>query len=334
MRRVLWASMALAVGFAPSAPLCADEAAKAGDVDAKVKKLIADGGNYYSLGQFDKAASCADEALRIKPESAAAMQLKEMSAEQAKGKSVSAKKGEVEAYRDAVVTEVERDMAAPREVLKMPGNWEEIKKRRAGTSGEGAEVAKQNEAIEKLLDSTTVDLKFDNPTSLKEAVEYLATLTKVNIMVDPRAQADGKRAEDAEISLKTVTPIKLRSALNLMARAHKLSWTVRDEMVFITDAAHLEEMKVTVAYDIRDLMDAGYDYPSDRDFDMSLPAVNARAIMWDSWRVPDWWALNGAGVFTGTYFAESAARKRPAMTEDDIRELVEQLLEAEDAKGK
>jgi hypothetical protein len=169
--------------------------------------------------------------------------------------------------------------------------------------------------------------------SLKEAAAFLATLSKVNIAVDPRAKAGDKSALEAEVTFKAQN-IKLRSAITWLARLSGLSWTVRDQVLFITDAEHMEEFKVTAVYDVRDIVEPIYDYPSVPDFDMTLPAVNARRISEGFYRVPWGWQANGVGVFTGAYFLDSNAQPRQTVTEEELREMIEMLLEGEDAQAK
>jgi len=322
MRRATIALTALTM-LAYAAGAWAEEAAKPADVDLAVKKLIADGGDLYALGQFKKASARADEALKLKPDSSAAKQLKEMCAEGLKAKAARMPT-EGERDRQAIVEGVIRDMAAPREALRRSEKRDEATAA-AGTTTESRE-------IESRLDGTTISVDF-NALSLKEAAAFVSTAGKVNIQVDPRARVGDKSAPDAEVTFKAQN-IKLRNVVTWLARLNNLSWTVRDQVVFITDAEHLEEMKVTVVYDIRDLVAPIPDYSSAPQFDMTLPAVNARRISEGFYRVPWWWQNRGAGVFTGAYFADFEETQRQFITEDEVLKLVEELLDAEDAGRK
>ncbi len=311
-------------------PIRADEPAKPVDGDAQVKKFIADGGYWYSVGQYEKAQAQADEALKLKPDSAAAKQLKEMSAEGLKARAVRRVPTEGERERQAAVDRIERDMAVPREPLRLPDNWAEVKKRTGGVSGEAVDVAEENREINAALDATKVSADF-NATTLKEAAAFLANLGGLNIQVDPRARAGDKPAAEAEVTFKAQN-IKLRNAIAWLTRLTGLSWTVRDQVVFITDREHLEELKVTAVYDIRDIVTPIPDYASVPDFDMTLPSVNARRISDGFYRVPTPWQRNGTGVFTGAFFADFEGRPRQFMTEEEVMDLIDSLVATEDEK--
>ncbi len=119
MRRSLtWCVLAFAAAiWAPGSAWSEADDGKAEAQDARVKKLIADGGYYYSAGQFEKAMAAADRALELKPDSAPAKQLREMSAEALKVRGARMTPTEGERDRQAKLDAIARDMQVQRDVL-------------------------------------------------------------------------------------------------------------------------------------------------------------------------------------------------------------------------
>jgi tetratricopeptide (TPR) repeat protein len=253
MRRIVLAHLlaAFVVGFGVTAwaqgeAATAPGAAAAMDaaVSVKVRKLISEGGYYYSVGQFQKAVETADAALRLDPNSASAAELKKISQQAIVDRD---QKNWVREERKGFyqgIDEIGREMAVPRGVIIDEGpRWPMIKKRGATVYGPVTEIEEQNREINSKLETIVVTADFKSQP-LKDAVAFLANQSKLNIQVDPRAKVGDKPAPDAEMTFKA-QGLKLRSAVNWPARLNKLTWTIRDQVVFITDAPHLEEMKVT-----------------------------------------------------------------------------------------
>lgn len=299
-------------------------------VGARVKRLISEGGYYYSIGRFEQAIELAETALKLAPKSVAARQLKIISVEAVHDRD---RKNWVREQRkdfQAALRQVNRDKVGQRELLRHGPNWSTVKKRTGGVYGPAAKINENNRPINAMLDSVRINADFA-AKPLCEVVRHLANLSKLNIQVDPRATSGEKRATETEVTFQA-RDMKLRNVLTWIARFTDLTWIVRDEVVLITDKEHLDEFKVTGVYDISDIIAPIPDYQSVPEFDMTLPAINARRIGYGFYEVPTYWDMHGVGPFTGAYFVDFAARNRYFMTEDEVRRLVEALIEGEEGK--
>lgn len=324
---VILLALALTTGLATQA-LAQDAAAKVGAAaQAKVKKLIHEGGYYYSVGQLEKAQALADSALKLDPNSKAARELKEMCrtalAEREKNWVLAGRKEFHGQLRD-----IQRDQVPQRELLRHGENWPAVKKRTGGVYGPAAKINRENRVINALLDDTVINVDF-RETPLKEAADFLANSGKVNIQVDPRAKVADKPALEALVTFQARN-MKLRNVLAWITRLNDLTYTVRDEAVLITDAEHLEDFKVTAVYDISDITAPIPDYSSVPEFDITLPAINARRIGEGFYEVPYYWYWQGLGPFTGAYFTDFGAQNRYFMTEEEVQRLIEALIEGEE----
>ena len=335
MKRTLLVSVAavLMIGVATGVWVQEAVAESAGEaavidaaVQAKVKKLIADGGYYYSVGQFEKALARADAALKLDPKSTAARQLKEISTEAIEARDNKNWVPEQRREFQRSLQQIRRDKVGQPELLRHGPAWPMVKQRAGGVYGPAAKIQEDNREINARLDAVRVSSDFRG-TSLSEVAAHLANLGNVNIQVDPRARVGEKTAADVEVTFQARN-MKLRNVLAWVTRLNNLTYTVRDEVVLITDKAHLEEFKVTAVYDISDITAPIPDYSSVPEFDITLPAINARRIGYGFYQVPYYW--RGLGPFTGAYFMDFAEQPRYFMTEDEVRKLIEKLIEGEE----
>ena len=105
-------------------------------------------------------------------------------------------------------------------------------------------------ALESPTDIELVD------TPLGDAVDYLANLHDVSIMVDgPALEAAGIRG-DAAVTF-AAKGIRLRSALRLMLDKLHLTYAIHNEVLLITTPAAAREMASTRVYDISKILALG-----------------------------------------------------------------------------
>ena len=330
MRRIVLAHLiaAFVVGLGVTAWAQGDAAATApAAVDVKVRKLISDGG--YSVGQFQKAVELADAALGLDPNSASAMELKKISQQAITDRDQ--KNWVREERKDFYegMDQIKREMAVPRNATIDEGpRWPMIKKRGATVYGPATEIAEQNREINSRLETTVVTADF-KAQPLKDAAAFLANQSKLNIQVDPRAKVGEKAAADTEITFQG-RQMKLGNVLSWITRLNGLAYTVRDEVILITDKAHLEDFKVTAVYDISDITAPISESTPIPEFDMTLPSINARRIGDGFYRAPDYWYWHGMGPFTGTYFMDFATVNRYFMTDEEVKDMVDALIEGEE----
>jgi len=97
------------------------------------------------------------------------------------------------------------------------------------------------------LEETLISFTF-NDQPLQEAIDFLATLGGVNIVLD-RSKAE----EGQTVTLK-LNDVSLLTALKLVTEQVDLKWVIRDGVVFISDEEGAKQEEVTVVYDVSDLL--------------------------------------------------------------------------------
>lgn len=97
------------------------------------------------------------------------------------------------------------------------------------------------------LDTTIVSFTF-NEQPLEEALDFLQTLGKVNIVLDKRKVEAGKT-----ITLK-LSDVALVTAVRLLTEQVALKWIVRDGVVYISDEEGTKQEPITMVYTVDDLL--------------------------------------------------------------------------------
>ena len=148
------------------------------------------------------------------------------------------------------------------ELVTYSPEWHDINARRgAPTRG----LAEQTEAwraeIENQLDQE-VTLDFQD-SELVDVVAFLQQTTKVNIILDPKVVAAGT----PPVPLR-VEAMKLRNVFEFIMKLTGLTYTLRDEALFITNAEGVRGDVFMKLYDIRDLTHAMTNFPGP---ELSIP---------------------------------------------------------------
>jgi len=96
-------------------------------------------------------------------------------------------------------------------------------------------------------------------TPLSEAINFLQTLTKINIILDPRAAKGGA---NTPITLK-VSNMSLGLALEWILKLAELDYTFKHQAIFITKPENVGRAEAVLKiYDVRDLTAAVTDFPA------------------------------------------------------------------------
>jgi tetratricopeptide (TPR) repeat protein len=148
--------------------------------------------------------------------------------------------------------------------LIYPDNWPEIAQRTGGMGRTRTDEPWKMDILRKL--SRRVSFEFVD-TPLQEALTFLQTLSKVNIILDPRA-ADGG-AGQIKVTLR-VTDMDMETALKWILRLAELEYDLRGQAIYISSRANLATNVELEIYDIRDLTGTPTDFPSPR-IELSRP---------------------------------------------------------------
>ncbi len=142
--------------------------------------------------------------------------------------------------------------------LIYPPNWREIAQRTSQEYKKRAEEPWKEEIRKKM--KRLVSFEFVD-TPLEDALKFLDSLTKVNIIMDPKAVADG--ANRTPINLR-VQDMELELALKWILKLAELEYDLKNQAVYITKKADIQTSIELEIYDIRDLTTTVTDFPGPR----------------------------------------------------------------------
>ncbi len=131
--------------------------------------------------------------------------------------------------------------------LIYPDDWRQIAQRTSQETRHRTEEPWKEEIRKKM--KRTVSFEFVD-TPLEDALKFLNSLTKISIILDPKAVSEG--ANKTPINLR-VQDMPLELALKWVLKLAELEYDLRNQAVFITkkaDAGSTGELEI---YDIRDL---------------------------------------------------------------------------------
>ncbi len=106
------------------------------------------------------------------------------------------------------------------------------------------------EALEK-----DADLQFPN-TPLRQALQFLADVHKINIIIDEQALEEEGLTVDDNVDI-VLSGITLRSALDILLDRYDLTYVIEDEVMKITSQAAAERRVSTQAFDVSSLIEGG-----------------------------------------------------------------------------
>jgi len=108
-------------------------------------------------------------------------------------------------------------------------------------------VTPRDDRVYQRLETGLISFTF-NEQPLAQAIDFLATVGNVNIVLD-RSKADGA----ATVTLK-LRDVSLRTALDFVTEQAELKWVVKGGVVFVSDEEGTTLKPVTVVYDVRHLL--------------------------------------------------------------------------------
>ena len=138
-----------------------------------------------------------------------------------------------------------------------PANWAKYSQR-TGIDTVGDEQSEAEVQIYRALEQP-ITFTTNGRKPLRAVVEELGRQMQINIMIDTQAivdanMGDSATASDIPVELNAIHQVKLRSALNMMLGQVGLSYTVRDESLFITTPKRARAELKWKAYYVGDLV--------------------------------------------------------------------------------
>lgn len=140
----------------------------------------------------------------------------------------------------------------PPVLFPAPEVWKALSERRKQyASVDLHKSSKAEENIAAQLDKQT-DIAFTD-TPLTDAVQFLSDFHNIPIIIDKEALTEEGIAEDTAVT-RTLTGVKLRSALKIILQPLQLSYVIEDEVMKITTAAKEKLRLQTRVYPVGDLV--------------------------------------------------------------------------------
>jgi hypothetical protein len=172
---------------------------------------------------------------------------------------------------------------------------------------EGVAVSRADRQVNQQLENTLVSFTF-NEQPLAEALDFLATLGNVNIVLDKRQAGDAKT-----LTLK-LSNVPLQTAIELAVEQVGLKWIVKDGIVFVSDEEGVKQEPVTVVYHVLDLL---AQEPTFGAPEFDLNAINQQA------------QTRGGATSTNPFpLAEPEKDKKTTKTQEELlQELVDMIRE-------
>ncbi len=129
--------------------------------------------------------------------------------------------------------------------------WNKITQERKKWASTDLRKSSPNEEriLAALSDNTAVEF-VDTP--LQDAIDYLAQLHNITIIIEDQALSDAGIPTDEPINL-VLSGISLRSAMKIMLEKLGLTWVIEDEVMKITTQTAADEKSQTRVYPVADL---------------------------------------------------------------------------------
>jgi hypothetical protein len=137
------------------------------------------------------------------------------------------------------------------------------------------------EAIEALLRKPTTMEFIDTP--LKDVCEYLCDYHPVDIVLDRKALDDAGVAADTPITMN-VRDLPLDSSLNVLLAPLSLTWTIHNDVLWITTSEAASNLLISQRYNVEDLAEYRDKGGVWEDYDSLTEAITSSIspASWDS----------------------------------------------------
>ena len=227
-------------------------------LEKKINTMVDQGKALFETGKYEASVNMANKILEFDPTNAEAHSIIAVARDRYH---TDRNRFIDEEYKEQFISA--RDRAEKMDIphsdyLVYPSNWHEIAQRTGDQARAKTEEPWKQEIRKKL--ARHVSFEFVD-TPLEEAIQFLNSLTKVNIILDPKVAAEG--ASKTPITLR-VQDMEMELALKWILRLAELEYDLRNQAVFITKKASLAAAVELQIYDIRDLTTTVPDFPGPR----------------------------------------------------------------------
>ncbi len=233
----------------------------------RIKKLLTMAEIQYSRFRLEECEEICERILEFDPLNQAAKALlydAKLRRHQIRGEEL------YEAHRHewrGTINNLEESTIPYHQRIRYPSNWDKIL-RRVETAGR-IMIESEPEWARDIRHKLERKVSFEFvDTPLSEAIQFLQTLTKINMILDPNAV---EMRGNTPINLK-VANMTLNLALDWILRLADLNYALRDSALFISTRERLRTAVTLRIYDVRDLTEDVPDYPGP-DLQLQAPGV-------------------------------------------------------------
>ncbi len=236
----------------------------------KIRALLRRAADLRRELEYDRSLDKLNVVLFLDPNNIAAQSMKEM-IEDSKVYREYDKIQRQRGLQDAWQQVDTRDAAIPhREIITYPPDWPQISLTRSQLSDTGSESEPTRRSLEKL--KQPIPVSFEN-NDFQGVVEYLRTVTGLNIFVNWRALEGAGIERGAQVTLQ-LNNVPAGKALRLIldqvgADLVQLDYSVDDGVVSISTRESLGKNTLIRSYDIRDLLVQAPNFEDAPEFDLS-----------------------------------------------------------------
>jgi len=217
---------------------------------AKKAQLFTEGYRLMSRGQYKDAMACAQQLMDVDPQDQAAEVLHE-EAEEAMHRQELERLDRLHTSERLKLLRELRERAIPySELSRYPDKetWEKISSRSPVSYPSREEES--SPAAQKIREALKKPVTLDfSETPIEDVIVFLTDFTGVNIVLDKNALSD----ENVPITLK-VSDVPLKNALDFILKQANLDWTIKNDVLFISNEEGLSGEPIRRVYDIRDLL--------------------------------------------------------------------------------
>lgn len=237
-------------------------------LEASIRALFENAKDAFRANQFGKCVRLCDDILRRRPDHAEAGRLQERAEEAAYRHRIK------QSYRDRVehlrrqLEWIEKS-AIPTQVLyQFPTaeEWARVSARDTGLESllRRGEVSDEEQEINNLLETRSLNLDFPRDTTFEEALEYLRLATGLNYVLSKGAKELVENENPTISAGLKVNQVKTRNALDLTLDAvgGDLQWRVEDGVVKIYSGEDEVEELILRFYDVTEIVNSPPDFPA------------------------------------------------------------------------
>ncbi len=207
--------------------------------------------------------------------------------------------------------EVQRGMIATQNVVDYPSDWPEISFRRGEV--ESFVESDADRRVLATLESRRIPASFQD-NSLADVIQFIATVTNLNVDADWDSLVDIGIEKDTQISLQlqeVPARVVLDRVLAKISRDEfsRAGWAVNDGVLVIASQARLNKNKFLVLYDVRDLL---YQVPSFT----NVPQLDLEQVL----------SQAGGGGGGGGNPVQSTEAEQEGLTEEELLRRLQDII--------